>query len=65
MFGAAHAVRCAVSFFGTSHVLFGTDTPLGGPRVIGDTIADIDALGLRDAERDRIFGGNARDLFGI
>jgi uncharacterized protein len=65
MFGAPHAVRCAVSFFGTNHVLFGTDTPLGGPRVIGDTITDIEALGLPDDERDRIYAGNARALFGI
>ena len=47
MFGAPHAVRCATEFFGTDHVLFGTDTPLGGPRVIHDTIADIDAMGAR------------------
>jgi Amidohydrolase len=29
MFGAAHAVRCAVEFFGTDHVLFGTDLAIG------------------------------------
>ena len=29
MFGAGHAVRCAVEFFGPGHVLFGTDMPLG------------------------------------
>jgi uncharacterized protein len=59
MFGAPHAVRCAVEFFGTSHVLFGTDMPLGGPTVIADTIADIEALGLPDADAAAIFAGNA------
>ena len=60
MFGAAHAVRCAVEFFGTGHVLFGTDMPLGGPRVVPDTIADIEALGLPEADAASIFAGNAR-----
>jgi aminocarboxymuconate-semialdehyde decarboxylase len=59
MFGAAHAVRCAVEFFGADHVLFGTDMPLGGPNVVGDTIADIEALDLPDADAEAIFGGNA------
>src|SRR5262249_62375759 len=59
MFGAAHAVRCAVEFFGAGHVLFGTDMPLGGPTVVGDTIADIEALGLPEADAATIFGGNA------
>jgi aminocarboxymuconate-semialdehyde decarboxylase len=62
MFGAAHAVRCAMDFFGTDHVLFGTDMPLGGPTVVGDTIANIEALGLPDAEAAAIFAGNARKV---
>jgi predicted TIM-barrel fold metal-dependent hydrolase len=62
MFGAGHAVRCAVEFFGPGHVLFGTDMPLGGPRVVPDTIANIEALGLPDADTAAIFAGNARAL---
>jgi aminocarboxymuconate-semialdehyde decarboxylase len=62
MFGASHAVRCAVDFFGADHVLFGTDMPLGGPTVVADTIADITSLGLPGAQADAIFGGNARRL---
>jgi aminocarboxymuconate-semialdehyde decarboxylase len=65
MFGAPHAIRCAVEFFGTDHVLFGTDMPLGGPTVIADTIADIEALGLPDAETAAIFAGNARRVLRI
>jgi aminocarboxymuconate-semialdehyde decarboxylase len=60
LFGAANAVRCSVEFFGTAHVLFGTDMPLGGPAVVADTIADIEALGLPDADLEAIFAGNAR-----
>ena len=59
MFGATNAVRCAVEFFGPQHVLFGTDMPLGGPTVVADTIADIEALGLPDADAAAIFAENA------
>ena len=34
--------------------------PLGGPSVVGDTIADIEALDLPDADAAAIFAGNAR-----
>jgi uncharacterized protein len=62
MFGAGHAVRCAVEFFGTGHVLFGTDMPLGGPTVVPDTIANIEALGLPEADASAIFAGNASEV---
>src|ERR1700722_16394371 len=65
MFGASHAVRCAVEFFGADHVLFGTDMPLGGPNVVADTIADIETLGLPAADTAAIFAGNAQRLLGI
>jgi uncharacterized protein len=65
MFGAANAVRCAVEFFGPDHVLFGTDMPLGGPTVVADTIADIEALGLPEADAAAIFAGNARRVLRI
>jgi predicted TIM-barrel fold metal-dependent hydrolase len=65
MFGAPHAVRCAVEFFGPDHVLFGTDMPLGGPKVVSDTIADVEATGLEAEELDKIFEGNAHRLFGL
>jgi uncharacterized protein len=65
LFGAPHAVRCAVEFFGPRHVLFGTDMPLGGPSVIADTIADIEALGLPEADVADIFAGNARRILRI
>jgi predicted TIM-barrel fold metal-dependent hydrolase len=54
-----------VEFFGTSQVLFGTDMPLGGPAVVADTIADLESLGLPEAEAAAIFAGNARRLLRI
>jgi len=38
---------------------------LGGPHVVGDTIADIEALDLPDADAAAIFGGNARRVLRI
>ncbi len=65
MFGAAHAVRCAIEFFGPEHVLFGTDMPLGGPKVVGDTIADIEASGLDADAIEKVFAGNALRVFKV
>lgn len=65
LFGAPHAVRCVLDFFGPSHVLFGTDTPLGPANTVEATIADIDAAGLDPAQRDAVFVGNARRLLGL
>jgi predicted TIM-barrel fold metal-dependent hydrolase len=63
MFGAPHAVRCALEFFGPDHVLFGTDMPLGGPKVVADTIADVEASGLEPDELDKVFSHNAHRIW--
>jgi|tagenome__1003787_1003787.scaffolds.fasta_scaffold20982804_2 predicted TIM-barrel fold metal-dependent hydrolase len=65
LFGAPHAVRCVLEFFGPEHVLFGSDTPLGPPGVIDATIADLDAAGLPEAERAAVYAGNAQRLLGV
>ena len=65
LFGAAHAVRCAIDFFGADHVLFGSDSPFDpekGPGYIRATIANLNEIGLSDTERGTIFHGNARRL---
>ena len=62
LFGAPHAVRCVIDFFGPSHVLFGTDVPLGPANAVEATIADIDACGLDDAAREAVYSGNALRL---
>ena len=67
VFGAAHALRCAYDFFGVEHILFASDMPFDPVQgtFIRDTIADVDALDISDAERDRIYSGNARELLGV
>jgi predicted TIM-barrel fold metal-dependent hydrolase len=68
LFGAEHAVRCAIEFFGVDHILFGTDMPFDpekGPQFIRDTIANLDALALAPADRAKIDERNARRLLRI
>lgn len=65
LFGATHAVRCVVDFFGADHVLFGTDMPLGPADSIATTIASIDACGLSDEDRERVYAGNAEGMLGL
>jgi hypothetical protein len=63
--GSAAATRCGHAFFTTAHSLFASDAPFdyrNGRMLIGGTIAALDALEISDAERTRIFEGNARDL---
>jgi uncharacterized protein len=68
MFGAAHALRCCIDFFGVDRMLFASDTPFDpekGPGYIRATIANLAELDLSDAERDQIYEGNARRLMGL
>ena len=68
MFGAQHAIRCSLDFFGADHVLFASDSPFDpekGPGYIRATIANIEALDLTDEERRSIYEGNARRLLRI
>jgi aminocarboxymuconate-semialdehyde decarboxylase len=68
MFGSRHAVECVVDFFGTDHVLFGTDTPFdtkGGAHFIPVTIADVEGAVKDEEARAAIFEGNARKVLGI
>lgn len=62
LFGAPHAVRCVIDFFGPTHVLFGTDTPLGPPTAVEATVADLESSGCEPADLDAIFAGNAATL---
>jgi predicted TIM-barrel fold metal-dependent hydrolase len=64
VFGAPHALRCAYEFFGVGHLLFASDMPFDPVQgtFIRDTIADVEALDLSAADRERIYQGNVRDL---
>lgn len=65
LFGAPHAMRCVLDFFGPAHVLFGTDTPLGPANTVEATIEDVDAAGLDTNQSEAVFSGNARRLLGL
>jgi predicted TIM-barrel fold metal-dependent hydrolase len=62
LFGAPHAVRCVIDFFGPDHVLFGTDMPLGPSGAVESTIVDVDSLVLAEADRAAVYSGNAKRL---
>lgn len=68
LFGAAHALRCAIDFYGTDHILFGSDSPYDperGPGYIRATIKNLEEIGLSGQERDAIFRGNVIRLTGL
>jgi uncharacterized protein len=59
MFGGRYGLASGFDFFGTDHVVFATDTPLGPIR---PTIEAIDGLHLAPEERDKVMAGNAAKL---
>ncbi len=65
LFGAPHAVRCVLDFFGPEHVLFGTDIPLGPPDCVEATIADLESAGLPDGDLAAVCAGNAQRLLRV
>ena len=65
LFGAPHAVRCVIDFFGPEHVLFGTDMPLGPSHAVEATIDDVDACGLGEGDRAAVYFRNAERLLGL
>ena len=62
LFGAPHAVRCVLDFFGPSHVMFGTDMPLGPPDSVDLTIADLEEAQLTDEDLAAVYAGNVARL---
>jgi len=66
VFGSRAATVCGLSFFGVDQVVFASDAPFdpeGGPLYIRETIRVIDSLDLSDADRRKIYQGNAERLF--
>jgi len=64
LFGAAAGTACGLEFFGADHVVFASDTPFEPqPGVyIRETMDVIDRLPIDDADRAKIYAGNARRL---
>ncbi len=67
LFGAAHALRCSIDFYGTDHVLFASDSPYDperGSGYIRSTIENLHSIGLDEEEQQAIFSGNISRLLG-
>ncbi|ADZ69484.1 amidohydrolase family protein [Polymorphum gilvum] len=67
-FGSRKAIEHAIEFFGEDRVLFASDAPFdpeGGPMYIRETMRCIDSLDLTDAQRRKIYHGNATALLGL
>jgi uncharacterized protein len=63
--GEEAPTRCGHAFFGTASCLFATDAPFDaeqGCGLIANTIRAVTALDISNADRERIFAGNARAL---
>ncbi|MBO0689717.1 MAG: amidohydrolase [Candidatus Dormibacteraeota bacterium] len=58
-FGNPIALRAALEFFGTEHVLFGTDFGFS-PRFAPETVDDVEAVITDAAQKQAIYEGNAR-----
>ena len=68
MFGAQAASQAGFDFFGAEHSVFATDAPYdheGGAYNIRSTLEVLKNLRCTDDDRQMIFEGNARRLFGI
>jgi predicted TIM-barrel fold metal-dependent hydrolase len=66
IYGNPTALICGMDFFGADHLLFGVDFPLGdtekGDRNYRQTINAIEAMGISDEDRKKIYEDNARKL---
>ena len=66
VFGSRAATECGLKFYGADQVMFASDAPFdpeGGSMYIRETIKVIDSLDISDADRDKIYRGNAERLF--
>ncbi len=63
--GNAIGIVCAHAFFGTEHMLFGTDMPYGpghGEYFISSTIKAVDEMNITEADKKKVYEENARAL---
>jgi len=63
--GSTAGLMCGYSFFGVDHLLFGTDMPFDaefGAMSVRKTIRSVDHMAIPEAEKDKIYAGNAKKL---
>lgn len=68
LYGSPAALECGLAFFGSDHVLFGSDMPFdaeGGSRYIRETLAAIEEMTASPADKQRILRENAIRLLGL
>ena len=69
LYGNTPGLMSAFDYYGADHVMFGTDAPLGGtggPMCNGNTdqtIVAIEKMDISDEDKEKIFHGNAVELF--
>lgn len=62
VYGSTPALMCAQAFFGTEHMLFGTDMPYdseNGARYTRQTIQSVKDMAVSEEDKEKIFSGNA------
>jgi len=68
LYGDVPGLMCGLAFFGTDHMLFGTDFPWDvemGNRYIRQTINAVKSMDISEVDRAKIFEGNARRLLSL
>jgi uncharacterized protein len=68
VFGSRPATECGMAFFGADKTVFASDAPFDpekGPMFIRETIQVIESLDLSQADRAKVFHGNAERLLRI
>ncbi|MBP1695024.1 MAG: amidohydrolase 2 [Deltaproteobacteria bacterium] len=63
--GNSSALMCGLALAGIDHMLFATDDPFdsqNGLRLIRDTIASVEAMGLSEEDKKKVYEGNATSL---
>jgi len=69
LYGNTAGLMSTFDYFGAEHMLFGTDSPLGGPASVSSngnteqTIRAIEKMGISDEDKEKIFYGNAVSMF--
>jgi aminocarboxymuconate-semialdehyde decarboxylase len=72
IYGNTSALMCGYAYFGVDHIVFGTDTPLGGNAdssggylCTQETIESIEEMMIPDVDKDKIFEDNAKRLLNL